>query len=121
MQRCLQLPRHPKVFSTILLHHPVTDVISDPCSGLSTSCKWVATAPISPWDCYKHARCEQDKEEEEKDKEDEENDEDEEDKKDEDEEDEEDNEDDEDEVDEDAQGESDEDPTKSEFSSEFLI
>src|SRR5258708_14749148 len=100
MQRCLQLPRHPKVFSTILLHHPVTDVISDPCSGLSTSCKWVATAPISPWDCYKHARCEQDKEEEEKDKEDEEND--------------------EDEVDEDVQGESDNDPTKSEFS-EFLI
>src|SRR5258708_18506328 len=76
MQRCLQLPRHPKVFSTILLHHPVTDVTSDPCSGLSTSRKQVATAPISPWDCYKHARCEQDKEEEEKDEEDEENDED---------------------------------------------
>src|SRR6266436_8756698 len=62
-------------------------------------CKWVATAPISPQDCYKHARHEQDKEEEEKDEEDEENDEDEEDE-------EEDNdEDDEDEVDEDVQGE----------------
>src|SRR6266436_683644 len=101
MRRCLQLPWHPKVFSTILLHHPVTDVISDPCSGPSTSCKQVATTPISPWDCYKHARCEQDKEEEEKDEEDKENN--------------------EDEVDEDMQGESDEDPTKSEFSSEFLI
>src|SRR6266436_1286472 len=96
MQRCLQLPQHPKVFSTILLHHPVTDVISDLCSGLSTSRKWCATAPISPWDRYKHARCEQDLEEEEKDEEDEENDEDEEDEKDKDEED---NEDDEDEVD----------------------
>ena len=73
---------------------------SDPCSGLSTSHKQVATAPISPQDHYKHARREQDKEEEEKDKEDEEND--------------------EDKVDEDAQGESDDDPTKSEFS-EFLI
>src|SRR5258708_38295116 len=110
MRRCLQLPWHPKVFSTILLHHPVTDVISCPCSGLSTSHKQVATAPISPQDHYKHARHEQEKEEEEKDKEDEENDEDEEDE-----------EDDEDEVDEDVQGESDEDPTKSEFSSEFLI
>src|SRR5258708_11459612 len=110
MRRCLQLPQHPKVFSTVLLHHPVTDVISDPCSGLSTSHKWVATAPISPWDCYKHARHEQDKEEEEKDEEDEENDEDKDDK---------DEEDDEDEVDEDTQGESDNDPTKSEFS-EFL-
>src|SRR5260221_14669822 len=110
MRRCLQLPWHPKVFSTILLHHPVTDVISCPCSGLSTSHKQVATAPISPQDHYKHARHEQDKEEEEKDEEDEENDEDEEDE-----------EDDEDEVDEDVQGESDEDPTKSEFSSEFLI
>src|SRR5258708_37903873 len=116
MRRCLQLPWHPKVFSTILLHHPVTDVISDLCSGLSTSHKQVATAPISPWDHYKHARHEQDKEEEEKDKEDEENNEDEED-----EEDKEDDEDDNDEVDEDMQGESDEDPTKSEFSSEFLI
>src|SRR5258708_18485135 len=115
-QRSLQLPWHPKVFSTVLLHHPVTDVISDLCSGPSTSCKWVATAPISPQDRYKHARHEQDKEEEEKDEEDEENDEDE--------EDEEDNEDNEDEVDkevdEDAQGELDKDPTKSEFS-EFLI
>ncbi len=90
---------------------------SDPCSGLSTSCKQVATAPISPQDCYKHARHEQDKEEEEKDKEDKENDEDKDDKDDKDEEDE---EDDEDEVDEHAQGESDNDPTKSEFS-EFLI
>ena len=82
---------------------------SDPCSGLSTSCKQVATAPISPQDRYKHARHEQDKEEEEKDEEDEENDEDNEDE-----------EDDEDEVDEDVQGESDDDPTKSKFS-EFLI
>ena len=82
---------------------------SDPCSGLSTSCKWVATAPISPWDCYKHARCEQDKEEEEKDEEDEENDEDKDNKDNKDEE-----------VDEDVQGESDNDPTKSKFS-EFLI
>src|SRR5258707_13365707 len=118
MRRCLQLPWHPKVFSTILLHHPVTDVISCPCSGLSTSHKQVATAPISPQDHYKHARHEQDKEEEEKDKEDEENDEDKDDK------DEEDNEDNEDEVDkevdEDVQGELDDDPTKSEFS-EFLI
>ena len=73
---------------------------------LSTSCKQGATAPISPQDCYKHARHEQDEEEEEKDEEDEENDED--------------NEDDEDEVDEDVQGESDDDPTKSKFS-EFLI
>src|SRR5258708_16002097 len=103
MQRCIQLPQHPKVFSTILLHHPVTDVISDPCSGPSTSCKQVATAPISPWDRYKHARHEQDKEEEEKDKEDEENDEDKDNK---------DEEDNEDEPDEDAQGELDEDPTK---------
>ena len=78
-------------------------MISDPCSGLSTSCKQGETAPISPQDHYKHARHEQDKEEEEKDKEDKEND-----------------EDNEDEVDEDAQGESDDDPTKSEFS-EFLI
>ena len=85
-------------------------VISDLCSGLSTSHKQGATAPISPWDHYKHARHEQDKEEEEKDDKDEENDEDKEDK-----------EDDEDKVDEDVQGESDEDPTKSEFSSEFLI
>src|SRR6266436_4393842 len=114
MRRCLQLPQHPKVFSTILLHHPVTDVISDLCSGLSTSCKWVATAPISPWDRYKHARCEQDKEEEEKDKEDKENDEDKDNK------DNKDKVDDEDKVDEDAQGESNNDPTKSEFS-EFLI
>ncbi len=96
---------------------------SDPCSGLTTSCKQVATAPISPQDCYKHARCEQDKEEEEKDEEDEENDEDEDNKdnkdnKDED--DDEDEEDNEDKVDEDVQGESDDDPTKSEFS-EFLI
>ena len=73
---------------------------SDPCSGPSTSRKRVATAPISPWDHYKHARHEQDKEEEEKDEEDKEND--------------------EDKVDEDAQGESDDDPTKSKFS-EFLI
>ena len=65
---------------------------SDPCSGPSTSCKQVATAPISPQDCYKHARHEQDKEEEEKDEEDEENDEDK------------DEEDNEDEVDEDVQG-----------------
>ncbi len=79
---------------------------SDPCSGPSTSHKWVATAPI-PQDCYKHARHEQDKEEEEKDKENEENDEDNEDEVGK-------------EVDEDAQGESDNDPTKSEFS-EFLI
>src|SRR5258707_15804466 len=121
MQRCLQLPQHPKVFSTILLHHPVTDVISDPCSGLSTSHKWVATAPISPWDRYKHARCEQDKEEEEKDEEDEENDEDEENEENDEDEDKEDEEDDEDEADEDMQGELDEDLTKSEFSSEFLI
>ncbi len=76
MRRHLQLPQHPKVFSTILLHHPVTDVISDPCSGLSTSSKWGATAPISPWDHYKHARHEKDKEEEEDNKEDEEVDED---------------------------------------------
>src|SRR5258708_35042717 len=74
-----------------------TDVTSDPCSGPSTSCKRVATAPISPWDCYKHARCEQDKEEEEKDEEDKENDE-----------------------DKDEEDEEDDDPTKSEFS-EFLI
>src|SRR5258708_9783649 len=120
MRRCLQLPWHPKVFSTVLLHHPVTDVISDPCSGPSTSHKWGATAPISPWDCYKHARHEKDKEEEEKDKEDKENHEDEEDEEDEKDEDEEDNEDNDDEVEEDAQGESDEDPTKSEFSG-FLI
>ena len=111
MRRCLQLPQHPKVFSTVLLHHPVTDVISDLCSGPSTSHKWVATAPISPWDCYKHARHGQDKEEEEKDKEDEENNEDE--------ENEESNEDKDNE--EDNEDKVDEDPTKSEFSSEFLI
>ncbi len=103
-QRHLQLPQHPKVFSTVSLQHPVTDVISDLCSGPSTSHKHGATASISPWDCYKHARHEKDKEEEEKDKEDKENNED---KVDED-------------VDEDVQGELDEDPTKSEFS-EFLI
>src|SRR5258705_2452291 len=114
---------HTKVFSTVLLHHPVTDVISDPCSGPSTSHKQVATAPISPWDRYKHARHEQDKEEEEKDNKDEDNDEDKENKENnedednEDNEDKEDEEDNEDEADEDAQGESDEDPTKSEFSS----
>ncbi len=114
MQRCLQLPQHPKVFSTISLQHPVTDVISDPCSGLSTSCQCGATAPISPQDHYKHARHEKDKEEEDEDEDDEENNEDD--------EDDEDDEDRVDKVDEDAQGESDEHPTKSEFfSSEFLI
>src|SRR5258707_6631883 len=101
MRRCLQLPWHPKVFSTVLLHHPVTDVTSDPCSGPSTSHKWVATAPISPQHYYKHARCEQDKEEEEKDEEDKDN----KDNKDKDnDEDEVDKEDDEDKVDEDMQG-----------------
>src|SRR5260221_8876059 len=113
VQRCLQLPWHPKVFSTILLHHPVTDVISDLCSGLSTSCKQVATAPISPQDCYKHARCEQDKEEEEKDEEDEENDED---KNDKDNKDEDNNQ---DKGDEDVQVELDSDPTMRQFP-EFL-
>ncbi len=72
-QRHLQLPQHPKVFSTVSLQHPVTDVISDLCSGPSTSHKHGATAPISPWDCYKHARHEKDKEEEDEDEEDEEN------------------------------------------------
>ena len=95
-------------------------MISDPCSGPSTSHKWGATAPISPWDCYKHARHEKDKEEEEKDKEDKENDEDKDNKDNKDEDEDEDDEDDEDKVDEDMQGELDDDPTKSKFS-EFLI
>src|SRR5258708_4668163 len=117
MRRCLQLPWHPKVFSTVLLHHPVTDVTSDPCSGPSTSHKWVATAPISPQDCYKHARRDQDKEEEEKDDKDEENDEDKDNK---DNKDKDNDEDDEDKVDEDMQGESEYNTTMIKVS-EFLI